>query len=29
LGPLTIVVALTQTEQPTLIRYPEEPVIMG
>jgi trk system potassium uptake protein TrkH len=29
LGPLTIVVALTQSEQPTLINYPEEPVIMG
>ncbi len=29
LGPLTIVVALTQSEQPTLITYPEEPVIMG
>ncbi len=29
LGPLTIVVALAQSEQPTLITYPEEPVIMG
>ena len=29
LGPLTIVVALAQSEQPTLIRYPEEPVILG
>ncbi|HRW10340.1 MAG TPA: potassium transporter TrkG [Caldilineaceae bacterium] len=29
LGPLTIVVALAQSEQPTLISYPEEPVIMG
>lgn len=29
LGPLTIVVALAQSEQPTLIKYPEEPVIMG
>ena len=29
LGPLTIVVALAQREQPTLIRYPEEPVILG
>lgn len=29
LGPLTIVVALTESEQPTLITYPEEPVIMG
>lgn len=29
LGPLTIVVALAQSEQPTLIQYPEEPVIMG
>ena len=29
LGPLTIVFALTQSEQPTLVRYPEEPVIMG
>lgn len=29
LGPLTIVVALAQKEQPTLIQYPEEPVIMG
>jgi trk system potassium uptake protein TrkH len=29
LGPLTIVVALAQREQPTLIRYAEEPVILG
>ncbi len=29
LGPLTIVVALAQREQPTLIRFPEEPVILG
>jgi trk system potassium uptake protein TrkH len=29
LGPLTIVVALAQREQPALIRYPEEPVILG
>jgi trk system potassium uptake protein len=29
LGPLTIVVALAQSEQPTFIRYPEEPVILG
>jgi trk system potassium uptake protein TrkH len=29
LGPLTIVVALAQREHPTLIRYPEEPVILG
>jgi trk system potassium uptake protein TrkH len=29
LGPLTIVIALAQSEQPTLIRYPEEAVIMG
>jgi len=29
LGPLTIVVALAQSEQPMLIRYAEEPVILG
>ncbi|NJN83403.1 MAG: TrkH family potassium uptake protein [Caldilineaceae bacterium] len=29
LGPLTVVVALAQRAQPTLIRYPEEPVILG
>ncbi|HRJ44232.1 MAG TPA: potassium transporter TrkG, partial [Caldilineaceae bacterium] len=29
LGPLTIVVALAQSEQPSLIRFPEEPVILG
>ena len=29
LGPLTIVVALAQSEQPSLIHYPEEPVILG
>lgn len=29
LGPLTIVVALAQRQQPTLIQYPEEPVILG
>ena len=29
LGPLTIVVALAQRQQPTLIHYPEEPVILG
>jgi trk system potassium uptake protein TrkH len=29
LGPLTIVVALAQSEQPTLVRYAEEPVILG
>lgn len=29
LGPLTIVIALAQSEQPTLITYPEEPVILG
>lgn len=29
LGPLTIVVALAQSEQPALIHYPEEPVILG
>lgn len=29
LGPLTIVVALAQSEQPMLIHHPEEPVILG
>ena len=29
LGPLTIVVALAQREQPTLLHYPEESVILG
>ena len=29
LGPLTIVVALAQREQVTLVRYPAEPVILG
>ncbi len=29
LGPLTVVVALAQREHPTLIHYPEEPVILG
>jgi trk system potassium uptake protein TrkH len=29
LGPLTIVVALAQRQQPTLIQFPEEPVILG
>ncbi|MBX3052165.1 MAG: hypothetical protein KF753_11855 [Caldilineaceae bacterium] len=29
LGPLTIVVALAQSEQPSLIHHPEEPVILG
>jgi trk system potassium uptake protein TrkH len=29
LGPLTIVVALAQRDQPALIRYPEEAVILG
>jgi len=29
LGPLTIVVALAQSEQPSLIQHPEEPVILG
>lgn len=29
LGPLTIVVALAQREHPALIRYPEEPVMLG
>ena len=29
LGPLTIVVALAQREHPTLVGYPEEPVILG
>ncbi|MBI3959825.1 MAG: hypothetical protein HY328_13525 [Chloroflexi bacterium] len=29
LGPLTIVVALAQSEQAALIHYPEEPVILG
>jgi len=29
LGPLTIVVALAQRLQPTLVRFPEEPVILG
>ncbi len=29
LGPLTIVVALAQSEQPLLIHHPEEPVILG
>ena len=29
LGPLTIVVALAKREHPTLVRYPEEPVILG
>ena len=29
LGPLTIVIALAQSEDPALIRYPEEPVILG
>ena len=29
LGPLTIVIALAQRQQPTLIQYPEEPVILG
>ncbi len=28
-GPLTIVVALAQRMQPTLVRFPEEPVILG
>ena len=29
LGPLTIVVALAQREHPSLVTYPEEPVIIG
>lgn len=29
LGPLTIVVALAESEQPELVGYPEEPVILG
>lgn len=29
LGPLTIVVALAQSEQPVLVHFPEEPVILG
>lgn len=29
LGPLTIVIALAQREKPSLIQYPEEPVILG
>ncbi len=29
LGSLTIVIALAQSEQPTLLRYPAEPVILG
>ena len=29
LGPLTIVVALAQSEQPSLIHHPEEPLILG
>lgn len=29
LGPLTIVVALAQRERPSLLQYPEEPVILG
>lgn len=29
LGPLTVVVALAQREHPSLVHYPEEPVIMG
>ena len=29
LGPLTVVVALAQSEHPDLIKFPEEPVILG
>lgn len=29
LGPLTVVVALAQRAQPSLVRYPEEPIILG
>ena len=29
LGPLTIVIALAQRERPSLLHYPEEPVILG
>ncbi len=29
LGPLTIVIALAQRERPSLLQYPEEPVILG
>lgn len=29
LGPITIVVALAQSSQPTLVRHPAEPVILG
>ena len=29
LGPLTIVIALAQRERPSMLRYPEEPVILG
>ena len=29
LGPLTIVVALAQREHPSLVRFPEEPVMLG
>lgn len=29
LGPLTIVLALAQRERPSLLQYPEEPVILG
>jgi trk system potassium uptake protein len=29
LGPLTIVVALAESEVPSLVSYPEEPVMLG
>ncbi len=29
LGPLTVVVALAERAQPSLVRYPEEPIILG
>jgi trk system potassium uptake protein TrkH len=29
LGPLTVVVALAQRAQPSLVQYPEEPIILG
>ena len=29
LGPLTVVIALAQRQQPNFVRYPEEPIILG
>jgi trk system potassium uptake protein TrkH len=29
LGPLTVVIALAQRERPSMVRYPEEPVLLG